>query len=105
MTWDEVKRTLTTPPPPRPPTPKHPLFTADPFSTTSFGPGHLLGAVVLVGGLVGLTSYLVRRGRQRAEETRRLFAQPAVPPGSAPSGRPSVAQAQNGRGEYTRRTP
>ena len=107
MIWDEVKRALTTPPPPRPPPPKYPLFTKDPFSTTSFGPGHLVGAVVLVGGLVGLTTFLVKRGQRQAEETRRLLARPGMPPGylpPQPSG-PSLARVENGRGEYGRRTP
>src|SRR5688572_7816601 len=96
MTWRDVKKTLTTPPPPRPPPPKYPLFTTDLFSTKSFGPGHLVGAGVLVFGLYGLTKYFVTRGRAQAEE-RRLAEQR---PPRRPEDEPQLAQAQNRRGEY-----
>ena len=106
MTWEDVKRTLTTPPPPRPPPPKYPLFTKDPFSTTSFGPGHLVGAVGLIGGLFLFTRYFVRRGQAQAAEFQRSMAQRApLPPGSPPQPQPhpdepKVARAENERGQY-----
>ena len=88
MTWTDIKKTLTTPPSPRPPPPKHPLFTTDPFSTKSFGPGHLVGAGVLVLGLYGLTKFFINRGQAQAAETRRLAEQRLQP------------QVANQRGEY-----
>ena len=98
MTWPDVKKTLTTPPPPRPPQPKYPLFTTDPFSTTSFGPGHLVGAVVLVGSLVGIMTFFIVRGRAQAEETRRLAEQ--TRPARRPEDEPKLAQVENERGQY-----
>ena len=100
MTWPEVKKTLTTPPPPRssPPRPKQPIFTTDPFSTKSFGPGHLVGAGVLVFGIVGLTKFFISRGRAQAEETRRLAEQPRL--ARRPEDEPKLAQADNERGQY-----
>lgn len=110
MKWEEIKRTIMTPPPSQPPPPKEPLFTKDPFSTTSFGPGHLVGAVSLVGGLFLLMRYFVRRGESQAEAFRRTTAQTTPIPAGAPlpasaSSRPtqdqaSVAQAENARGQY-----
>lgn len=97
MTWSDVKKTLTTPPSPRPPPPKAPLFTTDPFSTTSFGPGHLVGAGVLVFALYGLTKFAIARGQAQAEETRRL-AEPRPP--RRPEDEPQLAQAENQRGQY-----
>ena len=104
MTWSDVKKTLTTPPPPRPPsTPKYPLFTTDLFSTKSFGPGHLVGAGVLVLGIVGLTKFFISRGRAQAEETRRLAEQPRL--ARRPEDEPKLAQAENERGQYGKRGP
>ena len=114
MTWDDVKKTLTTPPPPRPPPPKYPLFTKDVLSTKSFGPGHIVGAVGLIGGLFVLTRYFVRRGQAQAEAfQQQARAKPPVPPGppgppSTPVQRPdeaTVAQAQNQRGQYGTKRP
>ena len=117
MNWADVKKTLTTPPPPRPPPPKYPLFTKDVFSTKSFGPGHVIGAAGLVGGLFGLTRYLVRRGQAQAEAfQQQAMAKPPVSPvspgplgpPSPPSQRPDeakVAQAQNDRGQYGNKRP
>ena len=106
MTWSTVKKTLTTPPPSRPPPLKYPLFTTDPFSTKSFGPGHIVGAGVLVVGLVGLMKFFIARGRDQAEETRRL-AQRGVPvsppPSPAPEStepEPPLAKVENQRGQY-----
>lgn len=105
MTW-------TTPPPPRPPPPKYPLFTTDFFSTKSFGPGHIVGAVVLIGGLFGVAKYFIARGQAQAEETRRYWAQqqqqrpvPAGPPPEPPPGskEPSLAKVENQRGQYGRK--
>lgn len=103
MTWTEVKKTLTTPPSPpspQPPPPKYPLFTTDPFSTKSFGPGHIIGAGVLLFGLYGLTKFFVARGRAQAEETRRLADQGRPPPRRPEDDEPQLAQAQNQRGQY-----
>lgn len=104
MTWTEVKKTLTTPPPPRPPAPKYPLFTSDFFSTTSFGPGHLVGAAVLVGSLYGLTKFFIRRGQEQADRNLQLARQPQAPrsPGR-PSADSKVAQTDNERGTYGRK--
>jgi hypothetical protein len=113
MDWTDFKKTvttkLTTPPPPRPPPPKHPLFTKDVFSTTSFGPGHLVGAAGLIGGLFVLTRYFVRRGQAQAEEfqaTARLPVPPGppIPPARRPD-EPKVAQALNARGQYGTKRP
>lgn len=103
MTWTEVKKTLTTPPPPRPPALKYPLFTTDPFSTKSFGPGHLVGAAVLVGSLYGLTTFFIRRGRAQAARDLQLAQQPQplqppVPARTRDDAR--VAQTANERGSY-----
>lgn len=84
-------KTLTTPPPPRSPEPKHPLFTKKFFSTKSFGPGHLVGAGILVLGIFGLTKLAISRGQTEAERTRRLAQQP----------RPST-KAEDARGQYAR---
>lgn len=106
MTWLAVKKSLTTPPPPRPPAPKHPLFTKDFFSTKSFGPGHLVGAIVLFGGLFGVTKYFIARGQAQADETRRYWAQQQqqrpVPAGAPPPepNEPSQAKIENQRGQY-----
>jgi hypothetical protein len=109
MTWSDVKKTLTTPPPPRPPPPKHPVFTKDFFSTKSFGPGHLVGAVVLFGGLFGITKIIIDRSRAQADESRRLAQRPVPagpPPGPSPGPpreEPSLAKVENQRGEYGKR--
>ena len=99
MTWSDVKKTLTTPPPPRPPPPKQPLFTKSFFSTTSFGPGHLVGAGVLVLGIAGLTKLFIKRSREQAEQSRQFLAQPARPAGPPP-GEPKLAHVENARGQY-----
>ncbi len=81
---------LTTPPAPRPPPPKHPLFTTKVFSTKSFGPGHLVGAGLLVLGAVGIGKLLVSRGQAEAERARRQAGrQPDV-----------SASVENTRGQY-----
>ena len=98
MTWSDVKKTLTTPPPPRLPSPKPPLFTKSFFSTKSFGPGHLVGAGVLVLGLYGLTKFFIDRGRAQAEETRRLAEQPRPPRRLEDESK--IVQAENARGQY-----
>ena len=94
MTW----KTLTAPPPPRQPPSKHPTFTKDVFSTKSFGPGHLVGAGILVLGVFGLAKF-IQRSREEAEQTRQLLAQPARPAG--PLNEPKLA---NVRGQYGRRS-
>ena len=96
MTWSNVKKTLTSPPPPRPPPPKYPLFTTDFFSTKSFGPGHLVGTVVLVGSLVGIAKFFIARGQAEAERSR-LAAQPRP---LRPEDEPKLAQSENARGQY-----
>ena len=89
---------LTTPPPPRRPPPKYPLFTKDPFSTKSFGPGHLVGAGILVLGLVGLSKLFIARGREEADRARSL-AQPPPPP-RRPEDESKLAQTHGVRGHY-----
>jgi hypothetical protein len=107
----KLKKTLTTAPPPRPPPPKHPLFTKDVLSTTSFGPGHIVGAAGLIGGLFVLTRYLVQRGQAQAEEFRQASAaKPSAPPGppippTPRSDEDKVAQAPNARGQYGAKRP
>lgn len=86
---------LTTPPPPRPPPPKYPLFTKSFTSTKSFGPGHLVGAGVLVLGIFGLTKFFIDRGKA-------LRVRSAQPP-LRPEGEPTLAQVNNGRGQYGKR--
>ncbi len=109
MTWADVKKGLTTPPPPRPPPPKYPLFTKDFFSTKSFGPGHIVGAVVLIGGLFGISKYFIARGQAQVEENRRYWAQQQqqrpVPAGAPPPPppEPSLARIENQRGQYGRK--
>lgn len=93
MKWSQIM----TPPSPRPPEPKHPLFTKKFFSTKSFGPGHIVGAGILVLGIGGLAKFFISRGHAEAERTRRL-AQPSKPP-TGPD-EPKVAQAANERGQY-----
>ena len=109
MTWLEVKKTLTTSsPPPRRPPPKSPLFTTDPFSTTSLGPGHLVGAGVLVFGLYGLTKLFVARGRAQAGEARRLAEQPRSVRRSEDDPKitqEKIVQVENTRGQYEKRGP
>jgi hypothetical protein len=74
---------LTTPPPPRAPSPKHPLFTTKILSTKSFGPGHVVGTGILVLGIVGLSKFFIARTEAaRARKTS------------------SVAQVDNARGQY-----
>lgn len=99
MTWADVKKTLTTPPPSRPPSPKAPLFTKDFFSTKSFGPGHLVGAGVLVFGIVGLTKFFIKRGREQAEQ-RQFLAQQSARPAGPPPDEAKLAKVENARGEY-----
>jgi hypothetical protein len=89
---------LTTPPPPRPPPPKQPLFTTKFFSTKSFGPGHIVGAGILVLGLVGLSKIFVARGQEEADRVRRL-TQPS-PLARRPEEDSKLAQGDNERGQY-----
>ena len=104
MTWAAVKKTLTTPPLPRPPPPKHPTFTRDFFSTKSFGPGHLVGAGILVFGVVGLTKYFIKRGREQAEQNlaqqRQQQPQQLQRPVAPAPDEARLAEAENARGEY-----
>lgn len=88
---------LTTPPPPRPPPPKHPLFTTKFFSTKSFGPGHIVGAGILVLGLAGLSKLFVTRDHEEAARARRL---PQPFPSRRPEEDPELAQVKNERGQY-----
>jgi hypothetical protein len=90
---------LTIPPPRRLPPPKHPLFTRDFFSTKSFGPGHVVGAGILVLGLVGLTKLFVARGQEEAGRSREP-ARPRWPVDAAKLAQTDNAQTDNARGEY-----
>jgi len=85
---------LTTPPPPRPPGPKYPLFTKKFQSTTSFSPGHIVGAGVLVIGIVGLAKFFIEKGHAEAASNV-----PPHPP-RKPGDEPKLAQVQNERGQY-----
>lgn len=106
MKWEDfktthlegIKKTLVSPPPVRPPPPKHPLFTTDVMSTKSFGPGHILGAGILVGGLFLVTRHFVRKSQAA---TGRLDDARTVPPGP-PVEEPKVASF-NQRGQYGKR--
>lgn len=104
---------LTTPPPRRPPPPKYPLFTKKFHSTTSFSPGHIVGAAALGFGIFGLAKFFVGRGQAEAarvqqEAMRASFprppaasAAPAAP--GAPirsTDAPKLAQVDNQRGQY-----
>ena len=87
--------TLTSPPPRRPPEPRHPTFTTDVFSTKSFGPGHLLGLGILGVGIYGITKYFVNRSRETSGEARRgLASSPPILPNS------QLARVENVRGTY-----
>jgi hypothetical protein len=57
---------------------KHPLFTKKVFSTKSFGPGHIIGAGILVGGIIGISKLFIVRGREDADRVRQQ-AQPSTP--------------------------
>jgi len=74
----------------------HPLFTKKFFSTKSFGPGHIVGAGILVLGIGGLAKFFISRGQAEAERARK-FAQSSRPTGLNES---KVAQAKNERGQY-----
>jgi hypothetical protein len=87
MTW------LTTPPPSRPRPPRYPLFTTKVFSTKSFGPGHLVGAGILVVGIGTITKLLIARAPGRADGARPRGA-------SGPGGAPALAQVTRSRGQY-----
>jgi len=89
-TWWSV---LTTPPPPRPPPPKYPTFTTKFFSTKSWGPGHLVGAGILVVGMYAVVKTFVSRAQAA---TARRPAGPPPPPGADTA----LAQTENQRGEY-----
>jgi hypothetical protein len=86
---------FTTPPPPRPPAPKHPLFTRKVFATKSFGPGHVIGTSILVIGTVAIAKAFISRGQAETERVR-LAAQPARP-------RSEDELAENERGQYGKR--
>jgi len=86
-------KTLTTQPPPQPPPQKHPLFTKDPLSTKSFGPGHLVGAGLLALAAFGFTKFIRKRAAD-AERARNLAL------GPRPTEDPKLASV---RGEYGRR--
>lgn len=82
------------------PPPKHPVFTKNFTSTKSFGPGHIVGAGILVLGIVGLTKLVIDRGKTEAERTRRLADQ--LRP-RRPETEPTLAQVDNERGQYGNR--
>lgn len=85
---------LTTPPPMRPPDPKHPMFTTKFFSTKSWGPGHIVGAGILAVGTYAVAKLFIARGQEEAERARAR---------QHPSGSPEVAQTgqpENARGQY-----
>lgn len=90
MKWSD----LTKPPAVRSSPPKHPLFTKDFFSTKSFGPGHLVGAGILVFGIVGISKLFIARGQEKAER----FRAPRVPDRA-----PALATVENDRGQYGRK--
>jgi hypothetical protein len=88
---------ITTRSSPRPPTPKHPLFTSKFFSTKSFGPGHIVGAGILVLGVVGLSKLFIIHSH--AESARRLAGRSPT----RPEDEPKVSQIENARGQYGRK--
>lgn len=91
--------TLTTPPPRKPPPPKHPLFTKDPFSTTSFGPGHLVGLGVFVIGGIGIWKWAQRKKDEADQARSQMASAPYGVPGS-PASELKLAQTENQRGQY-----
>jgi hypothetical protein len=98
MKWSS----FTTPPAVRPSPPKQPLFTTKFFSTKSFGPGHIVGAGILVVGVVGLSKLFIARGEDERERARCL-AQAQAPsqfPSRGPADGPKLAKVENSRGEY-----
>ena len=100
MTLSSIKRALTTPPPPRSPPPKYPFFTRDVFSTKSFGPGHVVGAAMLVFGLVGIAKLFIGLGEEEAERMRARSSQP-IPP--RPEDEPRLSQTGDTRGNRRER--
>jgi hypothetical protein len=94
--------TLTTPPRPRRPLPKAPLFTREFQSTKSFSPGHIVGTGILVLGVVGITKLFVDRGKEEAARARRLAESSSPQPGhpASPASDPKLAQVENARGMY-----
>lgn len=90
MKWSD----LTKPPAVRRSPAKHPLFTKSFFSTKSFGPGHLVGAGILVFGIVGISKLFIARGHERAERSR----SPKLP-----DRQPTLATVENDRGQYGRK--
>jgi len=87
---------LTTPPAPRPRSSRPPLFTTKFFSTKSFGPGHLVGALVLVGGTYAIAKGLV--GHAHATRALPRGRVSAALPGGA-----TLAQVESARGPYGRK--
>jgi hypothetical protein len=67
--------------------PKHPWFTIDPLSTKSFGPGHVVGAGIIVFGTIVLAKGLIARHA-------------AAVAARSPAGR--VVLTENDRGQYGR---
>ena len=47
---------------------KEPIFTTNIFSTKSFGPGHVIGAAILVVGTVVVARHFVARGQDEARK-------------------------------------
>ena len=90
---------LTTPPRPRRPPPKAPLFTREFQSTKSFSPGLIVGTGILVLGVVGITKLFVDRGKEEAARARRLAESPPSRP-TSPTSDPKLAQVENARGQY-----
>lgn len=76
--------------------PKYPLFTTDFFSTKSFGPGHIVGAVALVFGVVGLAKLFIGLGKEEAERALRPVVIHSPP---------DAPKIENARGRYGRTSP
>jgi hypothetical protein len=96
---------LTTPPPIKPPPPKYPLFTKKFHSTTSFSPGHIVGAAALGLGIYGLGKFFITRGQAEAarvqQEAMRGSSRPTTPGVPIrPADEPKLAQVENQRGQY-----
>jgi hypothetical protein len=91
---------LLTPPPARTPLPKQPLFTTKFFSTKSFGPGHIVGAGILVVGVVGISKLFISLGQDERERARRLAQAPSQFSSMGPVDAVKLAKTANGRGEY-----
>jgi hypothetical protein len=71
-------------------------FTLKPFSTKAFGPGHLVGAGILVFGTIAITKAFIAQAKAETERARR-----ATRPSATDD--QTVTRSTNERGQYEAR--